>query len=213
MIHRKLTISLFLLLFLVTGCQIIPYPWPIDTRTPDDPSERTATPEASATIAPITTPQMTPTIIPDTPNTITPTEPYILTAVPFPIFLPQEGNPVYLANFNHPDAGCQWMGVAGQVFDESGFELLDLTVILGNILDGESNQLAAMTGLATAYGPGGYEINFLDSTRDSNQVYWIQVFKRGGFPVSDQVFFDTFDHCEKNLILINFVPRETIFSP
>ncbi len=214
MIRQKHLISCVMLLFLVTGCQIFPDIYPNPTRTPDDLWVKTTTPAATTSVNPITrTPEKTATVTPITQKTRTPTEPIILTAVPFPVFVPQEGNPVYLTNFNHPDAGCGWIGVAGQVFDESGHELKDLTVLLGNTRDGERNQLAAITGLATAYGPGGYEINFLDRTFESSALYWVQVYKRGGHPVSERVFFDTYDNCEKNLILINFVTRETTSNP
>lgn len=214
MMQRKHLISIILLAFLTSGCQIFPYVYTNPTRTPNRVTDYTPSPITTATIEhPTLTPEKTHAAI--TPNLTleTPTQPHIMTQAPPPALIPQPENPFYLPNFNHPDAGCHWTGVAGQVFDESGAEILDLTIILGNRLDGDKNQLAAITGLATAYGLGGYEIQFLDKTFESSDMYWVQVFDQEGQPVSKQVFFDTFDDCEKNLILINFVPRETNANP
>jgi hypothetical protein len=128
-------------------------------------------------------------------------------------FIPQEGAPFYLPNFTHPAAGCEWMGVAGQVFDHEDTEILGLTIISGNAIDGEESQRAALTGRSTAYGLGGYEIHLSNNPIDSSDVYWVQVLDQDGEPLSEQIYFDTFQNCEQNLVLINFIPLEVPTEP
>jgi hypothetical protein len=99
------------------------------------------------------------------------------------------------------------MGVAGQVFDANGQEILNLVVTAGS--DHEKNnpfEAEAITGTATAYGLGGYEIQLASQPVDSAGVFWVQVQDQGGQPLSEQIFFDTFADCEQNLVLVNFVP-------
>ena len=158
--------------------------------------------------APSPFPQPTDNILP-TPASAEP-EPLPLEPTPVPVidatFTLQEGGPFYLPNFNHPDDGCNWMGVAGQVFDEDGFELLDLNILAGNSVDGEDDKQAAITGLSAAYGLGGYEILLSDHPSDSSGIYWVQVLDQNGKPLSERIFFDTLSNCEQNLVLVNFAP-------
>jgi hypothetical protein len=82
---------------------------------------------------------------------------------------------------------------------------LDLIVIAGQDSAGESNQWAARTGLSTQYGPGGYEIQFTGQSTATTQDYWVQVLSPTGDILSERVRFDTFDDCDRNLVLVNFV--------
>jgi len=123
------------------------------------------------------------------------------------LFTIQEGSPFYLANFAHPAKGCSWTGVAGQVFDEQSQIIKDLTVLIGKIAATEKDhEWYSMTGTATAYGDGGYEIQVMEAPRNTTQAYWIQIVGESGESLSDRIYFDTFEDCQKNLILINFVP-------
>lgn len=163
---------------------------------------------ATATSTALTeTPQVATTPVQPTATVIQPTQ--VLTPTPMLIssFIVQEQMPVYLPNFAHLSAGCDWMGVAGQVFDSDGKEIQDLTLMLGNTLPAEEQIIAARTGLAPAYGPGGYEIQIAEKTFDSSNSIWVQVFDQAGHAVSTKFFFDTFDDCSRNLILINFIPE------
>ncbi len=170
------------------------------TRTPFSPTETpsfTATQTSTATSAPTgtTRPSSTPT------ETPTPT--------PLP-FSPQVMNPYYLANFTHPDLGCKWMGVAGQVFNSEGVVQKDIVIKAGGELNG-SPVLEEMTlpladpDVDPAYGPGGYEITLADAPSASEFRVWVQIFDLEGDPLSEQIFLTTYDDCQKNLILLNFV--------
>ena len=122
-------------------------------------------------------------------------------------FIVQADMPVYLPNFAHPSTGCDWMGVAGQVFDSNGHEIHEMTIMLGNALSTEEQLSAARTGLAPAYGPGGYEIQISENPFDSSDFIWVQVYNPAGSAVSKIFYFDTFNDCTRNLILINFIPE------
>lgn len=125
----------------------------------------------------------------------------------------QDGGPFYLPNFTHPEQGCAWMGVAGQVFDNQALEVLGLTIVAGNKYSGQESHRSAITGQTMAYGLGGYEILLSDKPVTSSQAYWVQVFDPQGQPLSKRIYFDTFDDCDRNLILVNFVSLEYYDSP
>ncbi len=95
--------------------------------------------------------------------------------------------------------------MAGQVFDTNGEPIPDLIVIAGQDSVSESNQWAARTGLSTNYGPGGYEIQLSNHITATTQDFWVQLVTESGTVISDRIYFDTFDDCDRNLILVNFV--------
>lgn len=118
-------------------------------------------------------------------------------------YLTQSGTPLGMENFLHPTLACNWMGVAGQVFDLEGQPKTGFVVQVGGELDGDNILLLAMTGGNTSVGVGGYEIVLTDHVVASSQKLWIQLFNLEGKPLSDKIRFDTYDDCDKNLILIN----------
>lgn len=98
--------------------------------------------------------------------------------------------------------GCSFMGVAGQVFDLQGAPILGSSIeISGGAVDGSQS----ITGTATDYGAGGYEIKISDSTEDTVDVYAIRLYNENGAPLSDEIPITTSDSCDNNLILVNFV--------
>ena len=120
----------------------------------------------------------------------------------------QDGSPYYIPAVTfHSAAGCKWMGVAGQVFAMNGASVQGLIVEVGGTLDGEkigNPTILQATGLATVYGPGGYEIQLSDTPIDSSGSVWIRVLDQAGLPLSEKNSFFTFEDCEQNLIIINF---------
>jgi hypothetical protein len=202
----KLLLCLLLLSLLVSGCDILPeitFPsreTPVPTSTPFSPEE--IIPTATLPAYPPPEPLPTSTIPAYPPQQPTP-DPLVDAA-----FILQPGGPFYLPNFNHPEDGCQWLGVAGQVFDNDGLEILNLAVIAGNRLAGEDHSLAATTGQASAYGLGGYEIKLSNQSLNTSNIFWVQVLGTEGQPLSQRIYFDTREDCEQNLVLVNFVPLE-----
>jgi hypothetical protein len=119
----------------------------------------------------------------------------------------QEGSPIAIANISHPELGCDWMGVAGQVFDLSGGPVTGLLIRLGGSLAGANipREMLSLTGAALNYGRiGYYEFSLADSPIASQQTVWVQLVNQEYTPLSEKIYFDTFENCEKNLIIINF---------
>jgi hypothetical protein len=119
-------------------------------------------------------------------------------------FIMQEGNPQYIPNIYHPDAGCSWMGVGGQVIGLNGGPVLYLSIKLGGTLNGEAIELITISGTAPQYGQAGYEFKLSDQPVDSVQNLYVELLDQADLPLSEKYYFDTFNDCEKNLILINF---------
>lgn len=103
-----------------------------------------------------------------------------------------------------PDLGCDWLGVAGQVFDLQGRPVKGIRVWLKGSLNGEQVDYLGLTLDSSPYGPSGFEFTLADAPVSSSGKLYLQLLDQAGIPISDRVYFDTFDDCEKNLILINF---------
>lgn len=131
----------------------------------------TAEPSPTQTAAPSATQPATPT-----PITITPSPVFTLPPPPggYP-FEVRAGNPKAIPNIYHPELGCSWMGVGGQVIDMSNAPVIGLIIKLGGRLPGGamSNELISLTGLALSYGRSGYEFKLADQPIASNGQLWI----------------------------------------
>ena len=156
-------------------------------------------------------PTQSPTMTPKTDLVINPSETHAN-------LKPQIGSPVGLPNFAHPDLGCQWMGVAGQIFDSDNLPWEDLVVEVGGTLEGKPVFGLAVTGKTETYGPGGYEIKLSDRPIGSSKKVWVQIFDLGGNEMSPLTYFSTYSECDKNLILLNLVqiiepPEPLVYLP
>ncbi len=104
-----------------------------------------------------------------------------------------------------PDLGCDWLGVAGEAMSLNGEAVRGLFVQLGGDLPGVNTEdNVSMTGMAPEYGDGGFEITLSDQLIASSGRLWIQLLDQQNLPLSGRVYFDTYDDCERNLILIYF---------
>ena len=95
------------------------------------------------------------------------------------------------------------MGVGGQALDLSGAPVQWLIVQLGGVLDGKQIEQLTMTGTATQYDKGGFEFTLADEPIESTNTLWVQLLDQAGLPLSEKIYFDTFEDCDKNLIVIN----------
>jgi hypothetical protein len=177
----------------------------VTTDLPDSGVEATALPDL--TLTPTSTAETgLPTPITNMP-TLTPTKELDLVPKPsatsYPISI-QFGAPIYTNNFAYPDLGCNWFGVAGQVFDIDGVPVKNLVIEAGGNLGPAVIFNLSISGSVQQYGPGGYEIKLGDQPLDSQNTVWIQVRDLDGQALSGPTYFKTFDDCQKNLILINF---------
>jgi hypothetical protein len=163
--------------------------------SPTKTTTRTPAPTVTSTIVPSATPTFTKTV------TVAPTA-----TASFQI---QTGSPAYMANFAHPDSGCGWQGVAGQVFDRDGAPIPNYVVKVSGIYAGKTVNLVALTGMSAGkpYGIYGYEIVLGTQALISTNSLIIQVFDSNGVSITDPLKFNTYADCQKNLIIINFVPK------
>ena len=187
-----------------------------DTPTPDPPTT-TPTPEMP-TASPPPSATATPAGSTQTP-TLTPTIRLLRRPTATQAFLgAQIGSPLAMPNFAHPELDCQWMGVAGQVFDIDDTPMMGLVVEFGGDLAGYSIFGLAITGQTEAYGPGGYEFKLADEPIASSGSVWAQVYDLDGNAISAPIYFSTFDSCDQNLIILNFVqayklPTDWVYLP
>jgi hypothetical protein len=205
------SLVLFTLFLLFAGCRFLPTkmftPLPLEieitlnspgtlatstlTITQSNTPFSTILPTYSLTSSPVITFSETPTVL--------------LTATHLPYQL-QISSPVYIKNFNHPDSGCNWLGVAGQVFNVNGKPLENLVVVIKGKLGEKIINSVMLTGLeeAKAYGPGGYEIFLYDRAIGSTKTLVIYVNDLQGNLLSPITQFDSVADCNKNIIIINF---------
>jgi len=132
-----------------------------------------------------------------------------------PIYNSQPGTPIGINAWTH---GCDWLGVAGQVFDGRGEPVDQLVVEAGGTLDGQPIFGLSITGIVSGYGPGGFEIQLRYQLKSSVGTVWVQLKNEFAQPLSPKIFIDTFDNCNQNLILLNFVradatPGNVIYFP
>ena len=103
-----------------------------------------------------------------------------------------------------PNYGCNWAGVAGQVFDLQGRPVMGVRVWLRGTFNGEQVSYLSLTLESSPYGPSGFEFTLGDTPINSTGKLSIQLFDQANIPISERVYFDTYEDCQKNLILINF---------
>ena len=85
----------------------------------------------------------------------------------YPDYLPQVGVPTTTQNFISPEDGCNWLGVAGQVFGEDGTPLNGRIIEIRGNVEGESIMLATTTGSSQQMGPGGFDLQLSDLHRSA----------------------------------------------
>jgi hypothetical protein len=102
------------------------------------------------------------------------------------------------------DLGCNWSGVAGQVFDLQGRPVKGIRVWLRGTFDNKTIDYLGLTLESSPYGPSGFEFSLGDVPKNSSGKLYLQLLDQAGIPISDRVYIDTFEDCEKNLILVNF---------
>lgn len=182
------------------GGPTAPPPTPTDFAGP--PPTPTFLPTSTEFTAATATSEFNPTPTNSGLNTPTPT---VLSDSDFPYQL-QEGSPTYLSSaIYHADLGCSFLGVGGQAFQLNASPVLGFAVQLTGTVNGVPIDDLAFTGAATLIGLGGYELTIAAAPFDSVEQLQVQLLDQQGLPLSPLIVFDTFDDCDKNMILINFV--------
>ncbi len=160
----------------------------------------TWTPTSSPTVTATETPMPTDTPIPTPENSPVPTAD-LESGTTFGM---QSGSPTYEINVFHPDSGCDWLGVAGQIFDNDGLPVSGILIEAGGTINGQAVTGLTLSGMAPDYGEGGYELTLSNSPASSNGEVWIQLLDQANLPLSEEIYFQTFDSCDSNLVKINF---------
>jgi hypothetical protein len=166
------------------------------TTTPDS---NTATP--AATLTATTVPTATATLVPTATSTPAPT----MTPTPL-AYAVQADTPVYMTNFAHTDAACNWEGVAGQIFASDGTPVQNYIVKVFGTYNGSAFSSLVISGMVSndPYGPGGYEVVLGSTTVNTSNTLSIQVFDNTGKAMTNALTFSTYADCSKNLVIINF---------
>ena len=108
------------------------------------------------------------------------------------------------STITHPGSDCKWMGVGGQALDMQDAPIVGTTIELGGWLGYDSVDMLSLTGTALQYGTAGYEFTLSDHPVASQETLWVQLLDQALLPLSNRVFFNTYEDCQKNLILITF---------
>jgi hypothetical protein len=119
--------------------------------------------------------------------------------MPFEATLTHVGSDTY-----HPDAGCNWMGVAGQAVDINNSPILYLTIHISGTVGGKFIDYYSLTSTAPNYGQAGFEFMLADKAIASTNTLWIQLLDQQYLPLTEQVKLTTYADCSKNLIMIRF---------
>jgi len=209
MIRRHLTISL--LIITLASCNLMPgnnSSPPTETSILQTPTIPTMT---STQLVEPSTPS--PTVKPHVVSTVTPTVTPMPTPSPTALYDYgiQVGSPAVVANFLHPDAGCNYTGIGGQVFSKDGKPIGDQIVVkVTGTIEEKDVEFLAVTGGYPALGPGGYEITLADHLAGTNNSLFLQLFDLNGIAVSPLISFNTYSDCTKNLVVLNFVEASTV---
>jgi hypothetical protein len=166
------------------------------TFTPSMTFTPTETPSPTATATPPPTDTPTPAAS-DTPEAAS-AEAAESTEAAGSVFGLQGGQTIYITN---PDArgGCRWSSIAGTVSDAGGGALNQYQIrVLGDDVDE-----TAISGTASGYGPGGFEVQLGNEAVDAE--YAVQLFDPSGAPVSDALTVSTSSRCDWNISVLRFV--------
>jgi hypothetical protein len=110
-------------------------------------------------------------------------------------------SPIYPTNYANT-AGCNWLGIAGQVFNANGQPLTGVLVHL----ESPNLHVNTLTGAATQYGAGYYEFVLGAMPVVTTATYRVQLLSLNGNPLSALYTIPTLGDCAKNLVLVNFRP-------
>ena len=163
------------------------------TPTPSGPTETptltllpTFTLEPSPTLVSLITPSITPT------PTKTPKAPFSATVT-------------YIdSTIIHPEAACNWQGVAGTILDANNADMLGIAVRLTGFYNGKTKNELTVSGIAPAYGKSGFEFFLGTVPVGSDGLLSIQILDQAGLPLSGNIPINTYGDCTKNLVLVKF---------
>ncbi len=204
----------FLILFINPS---IPYnPLPPNQANPYAPPTFTITPiklEATWTPTVVNTTE-TPTLLPTITLQASPTGFSLLptTKTPKPTSTPQKEFSATVSYIDstiiHPDSACNWQGVGGTVVDVNNADIFYQYINLVGTYNGKSvgpgGVSRIVSGVNPDYGRSGFEFFLSTAPISSNHELYLQIVDQTGYPLSDNIYINTYNDCEKNLVLVRF---------
>lgn len=159
-------------------------------------------------ILPSPVPTLTATALP-APTQAAPVEAVPTEAAPVETawYFVEAGMPRLEGNFAHPELGCRWIGIGGQVLDAVGEAGQNRVVVVDGVYNGIHMDLVGLSGSAPLFGPAGFEIRLPEELSLSSRLF-IQVYGLDGAPLSDPVAFTAPASCEQTLVMVNFRQRK-----
>ena len=165
----------------------------------------TWTPSATPYIPPTDTPRPTFTpVFTQTPFSLVPP-----TKTPKPTSTPKapySAKVEYIPSTKYrPELGCNWLGVAGIVLDKNGAHHIYVPVYLFGTLNGQTINSVTVSGTVPQfYGASGFEFQLGTTPIASNKTLYLQLRDQGGVPLSENVYINTYDDCNKNMVFVTF---------
>ncbi|OGO23127.1 MAG: hypothetical protein A2Y54_10350 [Chloroflexi bacterium RBG_16_51_16] len=183
-----------------------PYAPPTFTITPIQ-LEATWTPTTiggwtqTPTLVPTFTLQASPTGFSLVPPSKTPSP----TKLPTTAFSPDNPQAISSSLIPHlQNAGCNWQGVGGSVLDTNNSDIVGLVVRIVGTYNGKNINMTTVSGVNPDYGRSGFEFMLSSTPITSRDQLYLQLLDQAGKPLSENVYLDTFNECEKNLVLVRF---------
>lgn len=171
----------------------------------------TWTPSATPYIPPTNTPlpTFTPIFTPTPFSLVPPTATLKPTSTPKPSATPKapySARVEYIPSTKYrPEFGCNWLGVAGIVLDKNGAHHIYVNVLLIGTLGGQSiNNITVSGTVPQYYGASGFEFQLGNAPKASNKSLYLQLRDQGGMPLSENIYIDTYNSCEKNMVFVTF---------
>lgn len=163
------------------------------TATPPGPTET-----ATLTLVPTFTLEPSPTLV----SLITPSDTPTPTKTPK---APFSATVSYIdSTIIHPEAACNWQGVAGTILDANNADMLGIAVRLSGFYNSKSKNELTVSGIAPAYGKSGFEFFLSTTPISSDGLLTIQILDQAGLPLSGSIPINTNNDCTKNLVLVKF---------
>ena len=170
-------------------------------------ARQTPTHTATTFLMDATTPSQSQTVQPTITFVPTRTATVTSTATPevLPFVLDGEPEPVPSVMIR-PALGCDWLVIAGQVWDLEGDPVIGLSLHLFGELGGFEIDRYVITGMedAIVYGESGFEFAIEGLVVDSSGTLFIQLVDTNGLLLSLPYALDTYNDCQQNMILVNF---------
>lgn len=175
-------------------------PTPTSTSVYDFPPTWTPTvsPKPSSTTTP--RPTMTPETLMPTITSISATQTEDAGLFPF---IQEGASPEYTTS----PKGCARIYIGGYVYDTTRSPINNLSVHLVGTLGSQTIDLERVSGANTEYKDGGFEFELESAPVLSIQKITIELLDANRTPISDKIVFNTYEGCDKSLILINFIQK------